>query len=99
MNQDLKLKPYHKIRTSRITETHAASRLCSAKLLLKKYGLDRRYRKYQWNNLVNTDFSGKIGVRQKHNSKNNIVYAIDKQSIPTQFLYAPEEKLENGFVL
>jgi AraC-like DNA-binding protein len=35
LKEDLKLKPYHKTRTSRITETHVASRLQSAKLLLK----------------------------------------------------------------
>jgi hypothetical protein len=78
LKEDLKLKPYHKTRTSRITETYAASRLYSAKLLLKKYGINLRYQRYQWNKMVITDFSGKIGMRQKNNSKNNVVYAADK---------------------
>ena len=99
LKEDLKLIPYHKVRTSRITETHAASRLHSAKLLLKKYAIDYRYQRYQWDRMVITDFSGKIGVRQKNNSKNNIVYVIDRQSIPSELLYAPEERFERGFML
>jgi hypothetical protein len=99
LKEDLKLKPYHRTRTSRITKTHAESRLYSAELLLKKYGIHRTYQRYQWNNMMITDFSGKIGVRQKNNSKNNVVYAVDKQSIPVELLYAPEEKFENGFML
>ena len=99
LKEDLKLKSYHKARTSRITETHAASRLHNAKLVLKKYGIDHQYQRYQWNKMVITDFSGKIGVRQKNNSKNNIVYAVDRQSIPSELLYAPEERFEGGFML
>jgi hypothetical protein len=49
--------------------------------------------------MVITDFSGKIGMRQKNNSKNNVVYAADKQSIPITLSYVPEEKFESGFML
>ncbi|CAF2840204.1 unnamed protein product [Rotaria sp. Silwood2] len=49
--------------------------------------------------MIITDFCGKIGVRQKNNSKNNIVYGDDKRPVPSQFLYVSEEKFERGFML
>lgn len=98
LKNDLSLRPYHKTRASRITKEHAESRLNSAKTLLKRYG-SRKSRFYQWDKMVITDFCGKIGVRQKHNSKNYVVYAIDKKSIPTQLSYAYEEKFQKGFML
>ena len=49
--------------------------------------------------MVITDFCSKVGVRQKNNIKNNVVYGIDKLSIPDQLLFAPEEKFEKGFML
>ncbi|CAF1331480.1 unnamed protein product [Rotaria sordida] len=99
LKHDLKLKPYHKTRASRITKEHAESRLNSAKQLLKKYGRSRRSQFYQWDKMVITDFCGKIGARQKHNSKIFVFYALDNKSIPSELFYAYEENFEKGFML
>ena len=99
LKQDLNLMPYHKTRTSRVTELHIEARLASAKILLRKYERNRRSKYYNWDNVTIIDFCGKNGIQQKTNSKNNVVYACDRQPILNQLLHVSEEKFEKGFML
>ncbi|CAF4949302.1 unnamed protein product, partial [Rotaria sp. Silwood1] len=78
---DLKLKPFHKFKSTKMTVNNVKNRIQSAKILLSKYGGRPRSKKFLWNLVVNSDHSGKIGLTVMHNTKNNVVYGISRESM------------------
>ncbi|CAF3947319.1 unnamed protein product, partial [Rotaria sp. Silwood1] len=75
------------------------NRIQSAKILLSKYGGRPRSKKFLWNLVVNSDYSGKIGLTVMHNTKNNVVYGISRESIPRELLESPKEKFTKGIIM
>ena len=49
--------------------------------------------------MIIIDFSGKLVVKQKNNSKSNVVYSANKHSIPIELLHTPGGKFEKVFML
>jgi hypothetical protein len=74
-------------------------RINSAKKLLKKIGLKPTRSNSKWKRLVNTDFSGRICLLQKHNSKNNIIWSTSKTTIPLTLQSVNQEKYSPGVLL
>ncbi|CAF5053335.1 unnamed protein product [Rotaria sp. Silwood1] len=53
----------------------------------------------KWKKLINTDFSGRINLVQKHNSKNNVVWSISKATIPLDLQTIGQQKYSPGIIL
>lgn len=90
------IKPYHKVREQSLTERHMADRVTFGRWLLEKFGHDGS--KGQWLFVVNTDFSAYVRTEPRHNSKNDVVYAKDKENI-RQLLSNKEKKFAPGVML
>ncbi|CAF0841852.1 unnamed protein product [Rotaria sordida] len=52
--------------------------------------------KWEWNKVVNTDFSGIFTIESFHNSKNDVIYAEDSSEFPANLRGAPMLKYPNG---
>jgi len=96
---DLKLKPFRKFKSTKLTEENVKNRIKSAKTLLRQYEGRSRSKKFQWDFVINSDYSGKIGVTVVYNMKNNIVYGTSRESIPRALLEAPVDKFTKGFIM
>ncbi len=48
---------------------------------------------------MNTDFSGRVSLLQKHNSKNNIIWSTSKTTIPLALQGVYQEKYSPGVLL
>jgi hypothetical protein len=46
--------------------------------LLQKFGTKLTRSNSKWKRLINSDFSGRINLMQKHNSKNDVVWSKNK---------------------
>ena len=87
-------KSYHRWRTQKLSDTHKVNRVRSAKALLQKYG--KHYRDGRsWSKVVNTDFSAKIKISPSRNSKNDVVWALNRED-GGDLLTAPKEKFSQG---
>ncbi|CAF5130771.1 unnamed protein product [Rotaria sp. Silwood1] len=53
----------------------------------------------KWKKLINTDFSGRINLVQKHNSKNNVVWSISKATISLDLQTIGQQKYSSGIIL
>jgi hypothetical protein len=71
----------------------------SAKKLLKKFGLKPTRSNSKWKRLMNTDFSCRVRLLQKHNSKNNIIWSTSKTTIPLALQSIDQEKYSPGVLL
>ncbi|CAF3991926.1 unnamed protein product [Rotaria sp. Silwood1] len=96
---DLKIKPFRKFKSTKLTNDNVKNRMKSAKILLRKYGGSPRSKKFLWDFVINSDYSGMIGLTAVYNMKNNIVYGATRESIPRALLEAPVEKFTKGFIM
>ncbi|CAF0765983.1 unnamed protein product [Rotaria sordida] len=99
MKKDLHIKPFHKFKTSKMTNDHVKSRVKSAKTLLNKYGRKEDTKKFSWHLVINSDYSAKIGLQVPNNTKNNVVYGETRESIPRELLEAPTANFFKGFMM
>lgn len=99
MKKDLHIKPFHKFKTSKMTNDHLKSRVESAKTLLDKYGRNEGKKIFSWHLVINSDYSAKIGLQVPNNTKNNVVYGETRKSIPRELLEASKEKFFQGFMM
>lgn len=90
----MKLKPYHKYKTQKLSPTHKEARVKSAKKLLEMYGRDVRPGR-RWARIVNTDFSAKIKLTPTRNSKNDIIWSTSRSNAG-DLLVSSEEKFSLG---
>ena len=70
-----------------------------AKRLLIRFGRSPNRSNSKWQRLVNTDFSGRIGLIQKHNIKNNIIWSRSKESIPLDLQTIGQEKFSPSVLI
>ncbi|CAF0750128.1 unnamed protein product [Rotaria sordida] len=99
MKKDLHIKPFHKFKTSKMTNDHVKSRVKSAKTLLNKYGRKEDTKNFSWHLVINSDYSAKIGLQVPNNTKNNVVYGETRESIPRELLEAPTANFFKGFMM
>ncbi len=92
LKEDIKIKPWKLTRSQKISPMQGEERINSAKKLLKKFGLKPTRSNSKWKRCVNTDFSGRISLLQKHNSKNNIIWSTSKTTIPLALQSVDQEK-------
>ncbi|CAF3875757.1 unnamed protein product [Rotaria sordida] len=99
LKEDIKLKPWKLTRSQKLSPIQREARVISAKKLLKKFGLNPTRSNSKWKRLVNTDFSGRVSLLQKHNSKNNIIWSTSKTTIPLALQSVHQEKCSPGVLL
>lgn len=99
LKEDAHLRPWKIARAQKITPDRRKLRVISAKRLLKKFGIQPTRSSSKWKRLINTDFSGRIQLVQKHNSKNNVIWSKSKASIPTESQTIGQEKFSPGIML
>ena len=99
LKNDLKMKPFREFRSTKFTDDNVKNRIKGTEILLRKYGGRPRSKKFLWNFVINSDYSGKIGLTAAYNMKNNIVYGTTRQLIPRALLEAPVVKFTKGFIM
>ncbi|CAF3859255.1 unnamed protein product [Rotaria sp. Silwood1] len=99
LKEDIKLQPWKLTRSQKISPIQREARVISAKKLLKKFGLNPTRSNSKWKRLVNTDFSGRVSLLQKHNSKNSIIWSTSKTTIPLALQSVHQEKCSPGVLL
>lgn len=99
LKEDAHLRPWKSARAQKITPDHRKQRVISAKRLLKKFGLQPTRSYSKWKRLINTDFSGRIQLVQKHNNKNSVIWSRSKASIPIELQTIGQEKFSPGVLL
>ena len=90
------IKCFHKRREQAMNEVHKMNRVKYGKWLLRNLGTDGR--KGKWLRFFNTDFSAILRTHPRHNSKNNVAYARDKNDI-RDLLANKEKKFSPGVML
>ncbi|CAF1517832.1 unnamed protein product [Rotaria sordida] len=99
LKHDIKIKPWKITRAQKITPEQRNERIKCTKILLKKFGKTPTRSYSKWKRLINTDFSGRINLIQKHNSKNNIVWSRSKATIPLDLQTIGQQKYSLGIIL
>jgi hypothetical protein len=69
-------------RLQKITSTQRRERVKGARKLLKRLGTTPIRSNSKWKRLLNTDFSARISLVQKHNSTNTVICSKSKRTIP-----------------
>lgn len=93
--KEIKLKPFKRRKSQKFTEENKIKRVACAKNLREKYGVNPR-RKWKWDKIVNTDFSGIFTFEAFQNSKNDVIYAKNTAEIPASLRNAPKDKYPKG---
>ncbi|CAF3794840.1 unnamed protein product [Rotaria sp. Silwood1] len=86
-------------RSQKINDTQRYGRIRSAKKLLRKFGSKPTRSNSRWKRLINSDFSGRINLIQKHNSKNDVIWSKDKTTIPAELLTVGQQKYYPGVII
>ncbi|CAF1498094.1 unnamed protein product [Rotaria sp. Silwood1] len=82
-----------------MTDNNVINRIQSARILLRKYGGRLRSKRFLWHQVVNSDYSGKIGLTIVYNMKNNVVYGTSRDTIPRELLELPVDKFTKGLIM
>ena len=69
LTDDIEIKPWKIARSQKINMTQQYDRVRSAKKLLRKFGTVPTRSNSKWKRLINSAFSDRINLIQKHNSK------------------------------
>lgn len=98
--KELKLKPFKRRKCQKLTEVNKKKRVVCAKKLRKNFGSKKNHSqsKWEWNKVVNTDFSGIFTLEPFQNSKNDVVYAEKSSMIPVELREAPKNKFPKGIM-
>jgi hypothetical protein len=99
LKEDIKVKPWKLTRSQKISPIQREARVIGAKKLLNKLGLKPTRSNSKRKRLVNTDFSGRVSLLQKHNSKNNIIWSTSKTTIPLALQSVHQEKYSPDVLL
>lgn len=94
---DLGLKPFKQETTQDLSAANKEKRVECAKKLRKKFGT-RKDRKWRWNSVINTDFSGIFTLAGFQNRRNTWIYAEKKKQIKAKLKAAPKQKFAKGLV-
>jgi hypothetical protein len=99
LRYDIKIKPWKITRSQKINDTQRHERVRSAKILLRKFGNKPTRSNSKWKRLINSDFSGRINLIQKHNAKNNVIWSKNKTTIPPELLTVGQQKYSPGVMI
>jgi hypothetical protein len=94
----LNLKWYKARKSQKLTENNKLRRIECAKRLIAKFGTDKKSKKWKWNSVVNTDFSGIFTLQAFNNSRNDGIWAEGKEEIPYSLSTRPSEKYKKGIM-
>jgi hypothetical protein len=94
--KELNLKPFKLRKAQKLSRMNKVRRVACAKHLIKKFGARKARSKWQWNRIINTDFSGIFTVEGYYNSKNDVVYAENSSEIPPDLRNASISKYPVG---
>ena len=96
--KELNLKPFKLRKAQKLSTINKERRVTCAKQLIKKFGARKTNSKWEWNRIINTDFSGIFTVEGFYNSKNDVVYAEDSSEIPADLRAASRSKYPAGIM-
>lgn len=99
LKDDIELKPWKLARSQKISDVQRHERIESAKKLLKRFGTTPSRTNSKWKRLINTDFSGRINLVQKHNNKNSIIWSKTKTTIPLNLQTVGQVKFSPGILV
>ncbi|CAF1533787.1 unnamed protein product [Adineta steineri] len=94
--KELKLKPFKLRKAQKLSTVNKERRVACTKQLIKKFGERKTKLKWQWNRIINTDFSGIFTMEGFYNSKNDVVYAKNSSEIPADLRNASISKYPVG---
>ncbi|CAF0857474.1 unnamed protein product [Rotaria sp. Silwood1] len=94
----LKLKWYKTKKSQKLTVNNKIRRVECTKRLLLKYGIRKQAKKWKWDRIVNTDFSGKFTLEPFQNRRNDGIWAEEGEEIPSSLINAPTEKFQKGII-
>lgn len=63
-----------------------------------KFGVDKKVRKWKWNRIVNTDFSGKFTLLPSQNKRNDGIWAEEDEVVPSVLINALTDKFRKGII-
>ncbi|CAF3310887.1 unnamed protein product [Rotaria sp. Silwood2] len=92
----LNLKPFKLRKAQKLSRMKRVRRVACAKQLIKKFGARKARSKWQWNRIINTDFSGIFTIEGYYNSKNDVVYAENSSEISPNLRNASISKYPVG---
>ena len=81
-----------------MTKNNKIRRVICAKQLRIKFGVKKNTKKWKWNRVVNTDFSGKFTLQPFQNRRNDGIWAEENEPIPPLLINAPTDKFEKGVI-
>lgn len=88
----LRVKWYKKKKSQKLNDYDKSKRVKCAKLLRHKLGVRKNSKKYKWNRVVNSDFSGLFALQGFHNQRNNGVWGDEGEPIETNVIHRRTEK-------
>lgn len=94
--KELNLKPFKLRKAQKLTTLNKQQRVTCAKKLIRKFGTRKNGQKWQWDKVVNTDFSGIFTIEGFRNSKNDVIYAEHSSEIPADLRGASVVKFPSG---
>ncbi len=92
-------RPWKIARSQKMNATQRYGRVKSAKKLLQKFGTKPTRSNSKQKRLINSDFSARINLIQKHNSKNDIVWSKNKTTIPPELLTGSQKRYCSGIMI
>ena len=97
LKDDLGLTAFRRARSSKLTPQQIENRSKSCSRMRKKFGVKPESKNYKWRHIANSDWSGKVPLDCKHNSKNDVVYSDSAENVPKKLRTHPVSKFAKGF--
>ncbi|CAF0915595.1 unnamed protein product [Didymodactylos carnosus] len=94
--KELNLKPIKLKKAQKLTTLNTQQRVSCAKKLIQKFGPRKNGQKWQWNKIINTDFSGILTIEGFRNNENDVIYAEHSSEIPADLREASVVKFPSG---
>jgi hypothetical protein len=94
----LNLKWFKTKKSQKLTNQNKIRRVACAEQLRLKFGVKRNAKKWEWDRVVNTDFSGKFTLQPFQNKRNDGIWAEEREAIPPSLIHAPTDKFQKGII-
>ncbi|CAF4332446.1 unnamed protein product [Rotaria sp. Silwood2] len=94
----LKLKWFKTRKSQKLSYQNKIDRVDCAKRLRSKFGVSRNAKKWKWDRVVNTDFSGVFILQPFQNNRNDGIWAEENEAIPSSLINAPTDKFKKGII-
>ena len=94
----LKLKWYKTRKSQKLTVSSKIRRLECTKQLRTRFGIRKQAKKWKWDRVVSTDFSGKFTLQPFQNRRNNGIWAEEGEELPLSVIHAPTDKFQKCII-